>query len=43
MFLTRIPVRTTRSLDTARSVPWFPIVGLFIGVLVGVIAALLEP
>lgn len=43
VFLTRIPVRTTRSLDTARSVPWFPIVGMFIGVLVGGIAALLEP
>lgn len=43
VFLTRIPVRTTRSLDTARSVPWFPIVGLLIGTLVGGIAALLEP
>ncbi len=43
VFLTRIPVRTTRSLDAARSVPWFPIVGLLIGTLVGGIAALLEP
>lgn len=43
VFLTRLPVRTSRSLDTARSVPWFPIVGLLIGTLVGGIAALLEP
>jgi len=42
VFLTRLPVRTSRSLDTARSVPWFPIVGTFIGALVGGIAALLE-
>lgn len=43
IFLTRVPIRTTRSLDTARSVPWFPIVGLLIGALVGGTAALLEP
>ncbi len=43
VFLTRLPVRTSRSLDTARSVPWFPFVGLLIGTLVGGIAALLEP
>lgn len=43
VFLTRIPVRTSRSLDTARSVPWFPTVGLLIGAIVGGIAALLEP
>jgi adenosylcobinamide-GDP ribazoletransferase len=43
VFLTRLPVRTTRRLDTAHSVPWFPIVGLLIGSLVGGTAALLEP
>jgi adenosylcobinamide-GDP ribazoletransferase len=43
VFLTRMPVRTSRPLDTARSVPWFPIVGLLIGALVGGVAALLEP
>ena len=43
VFLTRLPVRTTRSLDTASSVPWFPIVGLLLGGLVGGVAALLEP
>ncbi len=43
VFLTRLPVRTSRPLDTARSVPWFPIVGLLIGSLVGGTAALLEP
>ena len=43
VFLTRVPVRTTRSLDTAGSVPWFPIVGLLLGGLVGGVAALLEP
>lgn len=43
VFLTRLPVRTDRDLDTARSVPWFPVVGLAIGALVGGVAALLEP
>lgn len=43
IFLTRVPVPTTRSLDTARSVPWFPIVGLLLGGVVGGVAALLEP
>lgn len=43
IFLTRVPIRTTRSLDTARSVPWFPIVGILLGGLVGGVAALLEP
>ena len=43
VFLTRVPVRTSRSLDTAGSVPWFPIVGLLLGGLVGGVAALLEP
>ena len=43
VFLTRVPVRTSRSLDTASSVPWFPIVGLLLGGLVGGVAALLEP
>ncbi|MEY3680166.1 MAG: cobalamin synthase [Actinomycetota bacterium] len=43
VFLTRVPFRTSRSLDTARSVPWFPIVGLVIGALVGGVAAALEP
>lgn len=43
IFLTRLPVRTRRHLDTARSVPWFPFVGAFIGGAVGGIAALLQP
>jgi adenosylcobinamide-GDP ribazoletransferase len=43
IFLTRIPLRTRRALDTARSVPWFPMVGALIGALVGGAAALLEP
>lgn len=43
VFLTRIPVRTRRHLDTASSVPWFPFVGALIGAAVGGIAALLQP
>lgn len=43
VFLTRLPVRTTRRLDTAHSVPWFPVVGLGIGAIVGGAAAVLEP
>lgn len=43
VFLTRLPVRTRRNLDTASSVPWFPIVGVFIGATVGGVAAVLEP
>lgn len=43
VFLTRLPIRTRRHLDTALSVPWFPIVGLAIGAIVGGVAALLEP
>ena len=43
VFLTRVPFRTSRSLDTAHSVPWFPIVGLAIGAFVGGVAAALEP
>ncbi|MEY3493071.1 MAG: cobalamin synthase [Actinomycetota bacterium] len=43
VFLTRVPIRTRRSLDTATSVPWFPVAGLIIGALVGAVAAVLEP
>ena len=43
VFLTRVPIRTRRSLDTATSVPWFPVAGLLIGAVVGGVAALLEP
>lgn len=43
VFLTRLPVRTRRTLDTASSVPWFPIVGVLIGASVGGVAAALEP
>lgn len=38
-FLTRIPVRLRRTPDPARSVPWFPVVGGLIGLIVGGIAA----
>jgi adenosylcobinamide-GDP ribazoletransferase len=38
-FLTRIPVHLRRSPDPARSVPWFPVVGGLIGLIVGGIAA----
>lgn len=37
-FLTRVPLRTTHPVDTARCVPWFPVVGALIGGLTGVIA-----
>ncbi|MBU3689377.1 MAG: adenosylcobinamide-GDP ribazoletransferase [Acidimicrobiales bacterium mtb01] len=43
VFLTRLPIRTRRSLDTATSVPWFPVAGLLVGALVGGVAAVLEP
>ena len=43
VFLTRVPVRTRRNLDTARSVPWFPVVGAFVGLVVGAVAAVLQP
>ena len=43
VFLTRVPIRTRRHLDTATSVPWFPVAGLLIGAIVGGVAALLEP
>ena len=38
-FLTRIPVDLRRPPDPARSLPWFPVVGGLIGVLVGGLAA----
>lgn len=44
-FLTRVPVGPVRP-DLARSVPWFPVVGLAVGALIGVVymaAALVLP
>jgi adenosylcobinamide-GDP ribazoletransferase len=38
-FLTRVPIRLTTAPDPARSVPWFPVVGGLIGVIVGGVAA----
>lgn len=38
-FLTRIPIRLRRQPDVAASVPWFPVVGAFIGAVVGATAA----
>jgi adenosylcobinamide-GDP ribazoletransferase len=38
-FLTRVPVRTATAPDLARSVPWFPVVGALVGVVVGGVAA----
>lgn len=38
-FLTRVPVRPGTAPDPARSVPWFPVVGGLIGVVVGAVAA----
>jgi adenosylcobinamide-GDP ribazoletransferase len=37
-FLTRVPVRTSREIEHHRVVPWFPIAGLLIGALVGIVA-----
>lgn len=37
-FLTRVPIRLRAAPDLARSVPWFPVVGAVIGMLVGGIA-----
>lgn len=37
-FLTRVPVRTATAPDLARSVPWFPIVGAVVGLVVGAVA-----
>lgn len=37
-FLTRIPIRLRTAPDLARAVPWFPVVGSFIGVAVGGVA-----
>jgi adenosylcobinamide-GDP ribazoletransferase len=38
-FLTRIPIRSAHAPDIARSVPWFPVVGALIGLVVGLTAA----
>ncbi|MEM9513899.1 MAG: adenosylcobinamide-GDP ribazoletransferase [Actinomycetota bacterium] len=38
-FLTRVPVQLRRAPDLAASVPWFPVVGGVIGVIVGALAA----
>ncbi|MDX2380218.1 MAG: adenosylcobinamide-GDP ribazoletransferase [Acidimicrobiia bacterium] len=38
-FLTRVPVRLSQPPDPARSVPWFPVVGGLIGLVVGAVAA----
>lgn len=39
-FLTRIPVRTSSAIAHHRVVPWFPVVGALIGVVVGGVAVL---
>lgn len=38
-FLTRVPIRTHRSVAHHRVVPWFPVAGLLIGAAIGVVAA----
>lgn len=38
-FLTRVPIRTRRAIAHDRVVPWFPIAGALIGVLIGGVAA----
>lgn len=38
-FLTRVPVRTSTAIPHVRIVPWFPVVGALIGVVVGGVAA----
>jgi adenosylcobinamide-GDP ribazoletransferase len=40
-FLTRVPVRTSGAVGHQRIVPWFPIVGVLIGAVVGGLAAAL--
>jgi adenosylcobinamide-GDP ribazoletransferase len=37
-FLTRVPVRTTTAVPHERTLPWFPVVGALIGLIVGGIA-----
>jgi adenosylcobinamide-GDP ribazoletransferase len=37
-FLTRVPIRTASAVAHERCIPWFPIVGLLIGALVGGVA-----
>ena len=38
-FLTRIPIRTDAAIEHHRTLPWFPVVGLLIGAMVGGVAA----
>lgn len=38
-FLTRIPVRTTAAVEHHRVLPWFPVVGIVLGGVVGLVAA----
>jgi adenosylcobinamide-GDP ribazoletransferase len=38
-FLTRVPIRLSAPVDHGRAVPWFPIVGACLGVVVGGLAA----
>lgn len=38
-FLTRIPVRTTHAVDHHRVLPWFPVVGASLGLVIGLVAA----
>jgi len=38
-FLTRVPIRLASPPDIARSVPWFPVIGALIGLVVGLTAA----
>lgn len=37
-FLTRVPIRTSRAIEHHRVVPWFPVAGLLIGAVLGVVA-----
>lgn len=36
-FLTRVPIRTSHEIEHHRVVPWFPVAGLLIGAVVGVV------
>ena len=39
-FLTRIPIRTSRAPDLTTSIPWFPLVGAIIGMILAAVLAL---
>ncbi|MGF1596428.1 MAG: adenosylcobinamide-GDP ribazoletransferase [Acidimicrobiales bacterium] len=42
-FLTRVPIRVSRPVPHDQVVPWFPVVGALIGLVVGGVAALAAP